>query len=225
MIELNLLPKELRKKEKREIPKVNVMPIAIGVMATLVVVHIILMVFVSINNSKIKKLKSEWDKIQPLKAKTELMATQTTDLERRLTAMKRIADPPIDWPRILSGLNKSVVPTIWLYDFSPVSRQGQLGLASGGTPQNLVISGYDLGESEEATSSVGKFISNLKKDPDFSEFFTAIELEVINSRIISGQNVMMFKLNCTFKDYSPKVAAKKEVNGKASKKKKKSDDD
>lgn len=225
MIELNLLPKELRKKEKREIPKVNVMPIAIGVMATLVMIHIILIVLVSINDSKINKLKPKWDQIQPLKTKTELLATQTVDLEKRLTAMKGIAEPPIDWPRILSGLNKSMVPTIWLYDFNPVSRQGQLGLLSAGMPQNLSISGYDLGESEEATSSVGKFINNLKKDPDFSEFFTGIELEGINSRIVSGQKVMMFKLNCTFKDYSPKDAANKDVKVKASKRKKKSKDD
>lgn len=212
MIELNLLPKELRKKEKKPLPKIKIVPIAIGVAATLVSVHLIFVAVVFAKSMTLKHLKSKWQEMQPLKTKTETMYAEIADLDKRMTAIRKIARPQLDWVRMLSGLNQAVTPSVWLFEFKPVAGKGAQQNITSGTPATyLQISGYALGGSQQGTASVAKFINSLKKTQDFYVYFDDVELEMINSRTIAGEDVMLFKLRCAFKGAAQAQEPKKET--------------
>ena len=215
MIELNLLPKELRKKEKKPLPKIKVIPIAIGIVVFLVAVHGVLGVFAFGNSIALKQLRAKWEDMRPLKEKTDQMSVEITDLEKRVISVRKLAKPTIDWSQMLNGLNQAVTPGIWLFEFMPQAGKGaRQDVLPGALPRFLEISGYSLGSSETATAAVAKFISSLKKNSDFSTYFDEIELEVIDTKSVAGQEVMLFKLNCTFKNFGPGKAETKDTKKK-----------
>lgn len=222
MIELNLLPKELRKKEKKKLPKIKVIPIAAGVVASLVAVHLVLEAVALWDYLALRQMKSKWEGLRPLKEKTDEMSVEITDLEKKIVSIRKIATPPIDWAKILSGLNQAVVPGVWLCEFAPrAGKTGSQDVQPGGSPESLELTGYALGSSEVATATVAKFISNLKKTQEISEYFDEIELNVIDTRTIAGQESVFFKLSCSFKNKGQQSQAGQDERGQKKKKKRK----
>ena len=76
MIELNLLPKELRKKRKKrsvQMPTVPAIPIAIIVLAVLICVHAALIVMVMNSTGLSSELTKKWEEMKPQREKTEKM--------------------------------------------------------------------------------------------------------------------------------------------------------
>jgi len=63
----------------------------------------------------------------------------------------------------------------------------------------LVMSGYASSMGEQGTSLVGKFIKSMKDNSEFSSDFSDIKLESIKSDKIQEQEVMSFKITCSFK--------------------------
>ncbi len=219
MIELNLLPKELRKKKKRAfyMPRIPVRPVVAGAASVLIAAHVLLALLVMNSEGLLKALEEKWDGLKPQREKTEKVVREIADLEKRISAVRRVAEKGLNWTKILSGLNRAVVPNIWLSDFEPkFHRDEAVRREMGNLPITLGITGYALGGSDEATSAVAKFITSLKENKDFSEYFEAIELQNIRSREIAGEEVMMFNLNCRFK--MPESVSGK---GKTGRKKKK----
>jgi len=200
MIELNLLPKELRKKKKTqiEIPELPYLPIAGAILGVFFLVHIILFVLVGVNSRLVKHLEVKWDGMGPQREKTEELAVEINALEKRVNAVRKIVKPDLDWARLMSGLNDSVIAGVWLSEMS-VTRKGAASAGRDGIPTALNISGYAVGRSEISMSVVGKFMESLKEDEDFYAYFEEIELQNIKNVTIAGEEVMMFRLICNLK--------------------------
>jgi cell division protein FtsB len=200
MIELNLLPRELRTKKKRlstvKMHVVSVGAIVAGLAIVVVLTHLLLVLLVRINTDLSKTLEEKWQQIQPQRKRTEKLTAEISSLEKRVMAIREIAKPGLNWTKLLSGLNQAVRQNIWLsglkLKFSDTAGEKDL-------PSTLHITGYALGKSEEATAYVGKFITSLKETKDFSEHFDVIELQDMKNRDIAGEEVMLFRMNCRFK--------------------------
>ena len=216
MIELNLLPKKLRRKKRRttavQLPNIPVIPIALGLVAFLICTHIILMLLTFHSKAVYKRSVQTWKEMEPQKNKTEKVITETAELERKINVMKKIEKPDLDWARLLSGLNLAMMPNVWLATFDlvfPGSKSASKLTDISGPPQSLQLTGYGLGNSQEATSTVAKFINSLKDQKDFAEFFREIELNNMRTGVVAGEEVMVFKLECVFRKLTPAPAAKK----------------
>jgi len=216
MIEINLLPKELRRKKKVtqqaaiEMPKIPVVPIGFGIVAVLVVVHLLFMAITISNKAKLSKLEKNWTNLEPQRKQTEKIAKEIAALTQKDLAISKIAKGSLSWTKLLSGLNKAVIPNVWLSGFDlkinePTKKVKEYTV-------NFTITGYALGASEQATALVGKFISSLERINDFSEYFDIIELENMRSSIIAGDEVMLFNLKC-------KSSNKELISGSGSSKK------
>ena len=211
MIELNLLPKELRRKEKRQLPCIKVVPIAAGIVGALIALHVVLVIFSFGSSLSFKRSTARWEELRPQKEQTERTAAEVADIEKKMNAVRKIASPPLDWVRMLGGLNEAVIPNVWLFEFKPGASRGARQDKFSGVPKYIEISGYALGKSEVATSHVAKFINSLKKTADFSDYFDEIELEAVNSKVIAGEEAMVFKLTCTVKSFGAQAETKKDV--------------
>ena len=202
MIELNLLPKELRKKKRPSIDlsEIPVIPVAAGVVGFLVVFHFLLILVVAVKGGTLRSLQSTWKDMQPQKKITEQIASETGILEKRIAAVRRIAKPELSWTQLLSGINQAMIPGIWLSDLEVKFKGQSYNLKQeNNTPTEILLTGYSLGKSETATSNVAKFINSLKRNKEFSDYFSDIELENMKSKDFKSQEAMVFKLTCTFK--------------------------
>ena len=202
MIEINLLPKEFRKKKKRpeQTLKIPVIPIAIGTAGVLVITHVLLLFILANRENFLKTLESRWEQMQPQREKTEKISRQITALEKKAVAVREIAKPDLDWSELLTGLNQAVISNVWLSDFQ-LKFQGRRGKKQtiDDQPVSLDLTGFALGKSEVATNLVAKFINSLKKNKRFSIYFTEIELEDMRNIEIDGEEVMVFNIGCRFK--------------------------
>ena len=217
MIEINLLPKELRKQKKTslEMPDIPVIPIAIGVLAALIIIHT-LSLFLFYNNQNLSKsLQNKWEQMEPQRVKTEKVTKEINGLREKTEAVRLIAEPQLNVAKLLNGLNRAMIPNIWLskMEMELIEEKSGRGKSLTYTRDRVLdITGFALGKSEIATSNVAKFITSLKGNKKFSEYFDDIELENMQNRELLGEEVMRFKLLCKFKEkYLPK---KKEENSK-----------
>jgi len=215
MIELNLLPKELRSEKKRNVPEIPVLPVTSALLILVMLLHVSMLVATKFRHGALGRAEAKWEVIKPKKLSAEKLSGEIDSLERRLKVTRDIATPPIVWAELLSGLNLAVIPNIWLEEFKPVAgkTKGKGGRKGLGTLSRLELTGHALGK-ETATSTVGKFINSLKKEQLFSKYFEDIELEKMRHQKFEGEEVMTFKLICAFKaqettDKETKPAAKK----------------
>ena len=148
-------------------------------------------------------LTAKWDQMQPQKTKTDAIAKEINELQRRVEAIRKISKPDLDWARLMKGMNQAVIPNIWLSEFRVIYEKQRKKGPDEAPLESLDLTGYAVGKSEIAMSTVGKFMENLKRAANFSEYFGEIELQNIRNAMISGEEVMMFKLICKFKREEP----------------------
>jgi len=200
MIELNLLPKEFRKKKKHsaKILSLPSLPIAAGVLAVFIALNFVLGFFDAHSRNSLAILKEKWDSMRPEREKTEKLTNEILSLEKRAAAIRKIAKPDLNWTKLLEGLSQAVTANIWVSEFE--LKSAKLNGSSSKDKGFIEIEGYALGKSEQATRLVSKFISNLEGIKEFSDSFETIELKNINKREFAEEEVMLFRLYCNFKE-------------------------
>lgn len=199
MIELNLLPKELRKQKKIVLPEIPILPIAISAIAVVIAIHIVLYASVKGKRTQAARLDKKWEELAPQRKIADKFVEEIQDIESRIKAAKDVATPELSWTEILSGLNRAMVPDVWLSRFKTVFGKTKGKKQEEGTPIALDMAGYALGKSEIATSTVARFINSLKEQEEFSRYFEEIELQDMRNETIDEEEVMAFNLICKFK--------------------------
>ena len=202
MIEINLLPEELRKVQKStsQIPDMPLIPIIAGVIGIFIMLNLLLSVIGYKNGVLEKHYNKKWEQMNPERIQTGRIFRETKTLQRKLNAINKIDKPLVSWTQIMNGLNQAMTTRVWLsnlevgHEIKSIKRGVSISI-----PVSLEINGYALGTSGQATSQVAKFITSLKGNNDFSQFFDAIELEKLSKNEIAGKEVMTFNLSCKFK--------------------------
>lgn len=227
MIEINLLPQEMRKKEPRfkaiefgdiDLKNLPVKNIGIAAVVVLLALHAILFVMGSYSKSKIAEITKKYNAILPERNNAQALKSQIDLINRKVAAIDELMVKRFGWAEKLSSLNDSVTPGIWLSELTYDEKIGESAkkvvtkqVAAGGKNQALkqstekvmlrylLISGYASSMGEQGTASIGKFIKSLKDNPRFYSDFSRIELGSIKSEKMQDQEVMSFKLTCMFK--------------------------
>ena len=227
MIEINLLPQEMRKKEPRfkpiefgeiDMKNLPVKNIGIAAIALLLSLHIILFVVGSYSKARSTEMTKKYNAILPERNRSQALKSQIDLVNRKVTAIDELMVKRFGWAEKLASLSDSVTPGIWLSDLTYDEKVGESTkkvitkqAAPGGKNQTLkqstekvnlrylVISGYASSMGEQGTASIGKFIKSLKDNPGFYSDFSSIELGSIKSEKMQDQEVMSFKLTCMFK--------------------------
>ncbi len=226
MIEINLLPEELKKKMGRfsNIDFSKVMPqnfplkkIAIIVILAFVISQIILFLIGAGAASEIKGLSKKHEAMLPGKKEADLLKMQVDILNKKVKAIDGLMIKRFSWAKKLSAISDSMTQGIWLSDLSYdeyiEERIASAGESEGMKPRKaqakpvvektlaryLVITGYASRMGGEGTALVGKFIQGLKDNKDFYKDFSDITLGSIKSDKVADQEVMSFKITCSFK--------------------------
>ena len=215
MIELNLLPLELRtRKKKIELPEIPIIPIALSLVGALAIVQIFLMLITFGMKKQLVSYESTWKELAPKKAKFDKVKKEITLKTQKTTAIDSLIIERFNWAKFLNELSNSMTGNIWLTELSynkksavkarrPRRKNPPKG-AKAKHPENkslyaLKLSGSASGKGEEGTAYIARFIRSLKENKDFSDHFFDIELVSIKKGSVAGQDVMDFEIMCSFK--------------------------
>ena len=194
MIELNLLPEQLKvkKKQKIEWAELPIIPVIVWVVILTIGIHALSILFVEMNRGSMKTLKKEWENYAPKKKEMEELTKELSSINAKVSSIEELEESRIVWARKMNNINDSMLPSIWLSSFS---------LKTGGnTKTTLFLEGFATGVSEEGTASVGRFINSLKHNEEFFSGLEDIELEDMRRSVVEKKEVMKFRLSIPLKE-------------------------
>jgi Tfp pilus assembly protein PilN len=189
MIEINLLPEELKNRaEKAEKEKIlnqalYFMPWLFGL---LLFAHLCLAAIFAFRSYQISTLAGHWRSLEPQR-KILAQSRQEYDI---LSQDSRIAQQldiqRISWAQKLNRLSADLPSGVWL---------NELALSS----KECVLKGSVISLKKEEMFLVNKLIEGLKSDALFFKDFSSLELSSVQMRTISGYDVVDFVLKLSLK--------------------------
>ena len=204
MIEINLLPEDLRKKEMMQFklpewPKLKVYAIAL---AAFLGIQTLATVFAFYQKLEIIAVRGQIASIK--QENPELMARkgETAAADGRLKQIDLLTARKFYWATLLNRLAHSITKGVWLREFSVQTaqapeRQGEEA-ASAVAKRQVKLYGSAIGAGQE-TAHIGRFVKSLEENRRFADFFEEIDVSNINQRKVKDFDVYDFELSCTFK--------------------------
>ena len=187
MIEINLMPSQLRRKQKKglasggfRIPLEVVIGLGGGLIMLLILVHVGLL---ALNLSKLGKhhdIKSRMQKIIAQKAEVDGVISEMRSLQGKLQSIGKITrDSQILWSQKLNILSNGLPRGVWLKKISYDRKV-------------LLIQGSAISRQANEMMNAHTLASNLKTDTAFIKGFTDIEMGSIERREINKIEVADF---------------------------------
>jgi hypothetical protein len=221
MIEINLLPPEL-KKSRRSGPKIDMskvdftklpmLKIAASAIGLIAAVQISVFAFGVLFSVFCGSIERRYNEISATRQEAEKYKTDISQMTRKISAIDELMVKRFSWAKKLNDLSDSVTAGIWLaqldYDERTIERpKAQPAGAKADARQStekaleryLIISGAASSMGEEGTALIGKFIEKLKNNPSFYSDFGDIELGNIKREQSGNQEIMTFRITCLFK--------------------------
>lgn len=192
MIEINLLPEEMRKQKKSpfkldlEVGKLKIL-IGGGVVCVLILSLAILSAGASLRKRQVVRLMSEEQKLAPQKSQVESVDKDMSVLKTKLSVLGEITQRDFLWSKKLNELSSLVLPGIWLTRVYTDS------------DERLVIEGSVISKKGKAMASVGKFMKNIREHSSFFKDFSNIKLDTVQQKSAESRNVVDFEISLYFR--------------------------
>ena len=192
MIEINLLPEELKPKpQKFSVDPAYALVLIPVIFAFLIVAHLALGLMgvmkgqqLRVLNNKLKKLQPQLEQIMTFEKEQGLSPTDIQFVRAALS--KRII-----WSKKLNTLSLSVSDGIWFNSLSVTSR-------------DLVIKASVVSLEKEEIGLINKFMKNLRQDEQFMRNFDDLQLGTTQRKQIGGFDVVDFSLTAIMKESDQK---------------------
>ena len=210
MIQINLLPEELRKKERirLSLPEVPIRKVLIVFFSVLFAVQASLSVFALVQKGRIGQVQKEITALKAQNKEITFQKGETASARTKLREIQALTERDFFWTKVLNDLSDSVTKGIWLVHLSLEDIAAPpKGDEAGQKPRRgearamiktLRIDGSAVGQGQE-TAFIGKFIKELKENPSLSEIFQEVKLSNINQKKIRDADVYDFSLTCLFR--------------------------
>jgi Tfp pilus assembly protein PilN len=178
MIDINLIPEQLRKRRKSEllsgglfnIPKEVMVGIGGGIIVLLLFVDILFFLAKVVKFIQYSHAQKQWEAILPDKTNTDAIKKELQDLQKEVKSMKDIMEGHnAVWSQKLNMISSGLPKGIWLRKITLTDKQ-------------LFIEGTTVSKEQNEMSNVGDFVSNLKQDEEFMKNFESVEVDNIQRR-------------------------------------------
>ena len=204
MIEINLLPEELRKKEKvaLDLPEIPVFKILWVILAIVVSAQILLSIFAVYQTMELIQVKKGVETLAKENREISVRKAETVAMSVQLKEIQALTERKFLWSVLLNAMSDSMTKGVWLRSLSVTTvAADDAGLRKKGSApkgRTLNLEGSVIGSGQE-TAIIGKFIKQLKETPQFGELFEDIKLSAINQKKIKDYDVYDFVLIGIFK--------------------------
>jgi hypothetical protein len=177
MITINLLPKNLRKIERKVVLPYKTA--LVWVIACFLFLHAVLLLIAGVKQVQVLTLKLSWGMVEPQSKDSLSTKSEIKKLETDIKSMTAVLSRKVSATELFSGLNAAVPKGLWLERFS-FSDEG------------LVVQGSVISLTQNEMTTIGKFLQDLKSNKTFQSLFSKIELNSVQRRTIKTYDVVDF---------------------------------
>ncbi len=191
MININLLPEELRPRTKKNgfDPDYILYCIPLA-FAVLIVVHLFLLLNLGIKGQRLASLNNKWKALAPQVKALDDLKKESGGFYADNQLGKLVSDR-VDWAQKLYSLSADLPDGVWFTSLS---------LSAGG----LSLKGTVISLQKEEMDLINAFMSRLKQDKRFFNDFKSFELSSAQKREIGSYGVVDFVITGTLKNYEKK---------------------
>ena len=199
MIEINLLPLQLRKKRKgvnlvsRSIllPRETVIALVGGFLFFVLFIHAVLQFVIAIKFVQIKRYERQLTRIAPDKANADRVIQELRVLQAKVKSIEGVAEQrKILWAKKLNEISDALPRGVWLTRLT-----FQDGI--------LIMQGSAVSKSKNEMSNVHAFTASLKSSPGFTQNLSNIELGLIKSRKVNTTQIADFTISADVQQSVP----------------------
>lgn len=216
MIEINLLPQELRKKEvtRLAIPNIFNRQFIVTAIAMFLAAHGLLGAAVIYQNVQWGSARHRIVFLKKSVEETSRRKLEVKAAQERIDQIEQATQRKFSWARLLNALSDSVPKGLWLRSFvvteetqttaAPKAEKSAHKKAPAAVSpaeqklKALKLEGSVVGNGQE-TATISRFIKALKEDAYFNSVFSEVEFFNITQRKIKSFDVYDFVIICLFK--------------------------
>ena len=195
MIDINLIPDSLRKKNKKEIlsqgflnmPQEIVVGVGGGVIVLLLLVDFCFGMTWLAKFIQHKYYQSQWQAILPDKNHVDKISGELHDTQAKIKSLKDvIKGQGALWSQELNIISDSLPKAAWLKKISLDDKK-------------LTIEGTTVSKVHNEMESVSTFVANLKQDENFMGHYKNLDINSIQRRKTNALDVADFNIVAQFK--------------------------
>jgi Tfp pilus assembly protein PilN len=184
MIEINLLPDELKAKAKNSRKEQDLarllyfLPALAGIV---LLAHLWLAGLLILKSYQLNSLAAKWKSLEPQRKMVEQARLDYDILSQDSRIAQQLSVGRASWAIKLNQLSLDLSPGVWFNDLEFSSKE-------------CVLKGSVISLAKEEMTLVNKFLDNLKKDALFFTGLSNPELSAVQMRTVGGYNVVDFTL-------------------------------
>lgn len=196
MIEINLLPEELKTKTRSKKPASGAEPFIFEtkyifyivplVFSILICTHIYLGLAYFVKSGQLRQLSNKWQSLEPQRKELEVFNSEYAVISENAKAIQQLSQSRINWAQKLNLLSLGLPSGVWYNEISI-------------TANDFILQGSVVALQKEELTLINKLISNLKNDPVFFKDFNNLELNSVQKRNIGGYDIADFVLQGALK--------------------------
>lgn len=197
MIEINLLPEELRNKVVRVKkpgattaladlePKLFILliPLVFGILISL---QLIIGVLGLAKSFQANALNGKWRSLQPERKALEEFNDEYNLVSQDTQIIQQLMRDRVIWAEKLNALSLNLPSGIWFEELSLNTKE-------------LALRGAVISLNKEELSLIKQLIDNLKNDPFFFKDFSSLELGSAKKKVFGSYEITEFTLNAALK--------------------------
>ena len=199
MIEINLLPEELRIKTKtknvehetvtaqvafsQEQLFIYAIPVLLGL---LICAHVYFAIISISKNNQLVALNSKWIQLAPQKKASDEFNNDYSATSQDASLTQLLKSKRILWSQKLNKLSLNLPAGVWFNEITLSAK-------------DIVIQGSVISLAKEEVNSINKLLENLKADGEFSKDCASFELSNVQKKNIGGYDSADFMLIGTLK--------------------------
>jgi Tfp pilus assembly protein PilN len=205
MININLLPEDLRPVKRTPIPYIASALVAAAAVMAMGMTYTLGAAEAMSERAELRKNQAALDKLQPVVDEYNALSAQKEKLAVQVQVIDDIARDRIVWSRQLYNLNRLALKNLW-YDSIAVTMKPYTQTVTVYDPQRkqniqkterrerpvLTLSGYVV-PGEDGQSSISPFTLVTDEDEEFSDLFQ-LDLSTFRDTEFKEHNVRSFKL-------------------------------
>ncbi len=166
MLEINLLPAEMRKTAPNPVQQLHRSPLVWMVVIGILGFWLFLQIGLMGANAKLANTNSEIQRLQPQQTRAQQLQKTIEDLKLRYTAFGQLTQGYL-WAERLNLLSDLVPEVIWLRELVMDAKEG------------IVVQGTAIERDGKALASLGNYVQDLNTQPAFNSVFRRLEIDSI----------------------------------------------
>jgi len=200
MIEIDLLPLELRKKKRIPLEQILKTKLIFAVLGGVILLHLFLHILVALNSVRFSKLEKSWQGLAKQRQQIARLRNEAAKFGQEMPLIEQLMESRILWSEKLNRISDLIIKGVWLKKLTLEKEEAKKVQTKEIISEYLMIRGSAASRTGDEPALIGRFMQNLKDDSAFSADFAEIELGPIKKRRIAQTEVMDFVLICRFRE-------------------------